>query len=111
MCHQCHNLSQQVLLVSRADAFVQQEAGAKFDMLDQLRTDQLLAIVFQKHLVEAVVAHLRGAETAIQPYNAGLVEMAWRKVLLQGSPNTARSAKVTPCASLSLAQFLRDVEL
>ena len=35
------------------------------------------------HLVEAVVAHLRGAETAIQPYNAGLVEMAWRKVLLQ----------------------------
>ena len=53
--------------MSRADTFVQQEAGAKYAMLDQLRMDQLWAIVSQKHLVEAVVAHLRGAETAIQP--------------------------------------------
>ena len=69
--------------MSRADTFVQQEVGAKFVMLDQLRTDQLWAIVSQKHLVEAVVAHPRGAETAIQPYNVCQVERAWRKVLLQ----------------------------
>ena len=69
--------------MSRADTFVHQEVGAKFVMLDQLRTDQLWAIVSQKHLVEVVVAHPRGAETAIQLYNAGPVERAWRKVLLQ----------------------------
>ena len=34
-------------------------------------------------MVEVVVAHPRGAETAIQLYNAGQVKRAWRKVLLQ----------------------------
>lgn len=111
MCHQCPDLSRMVPLVSHADTIVQQEAGAKCAMLDQLRMGQLWATVSQKHLVEAAVAHLRGAETATQRYNVGQVEMAWKKVLLQGSPNTARSAEVTPCASLSLDQFLRDVEL
>ena len=60
--------------MNHADTFVQQEVGAKYAMLDQLRMDQLWAIVSQKHLVEAAVAHLRGAETAIQLYNAGQAE-------------------------------------
>ena len=76
--------------MSHADTFAQQEVDAKYAMLDQLKMGQLLAIVSQKHLVEAAVAHLRAAETAIQLYNAGQEEMAWRKVLLQVRQNVSR---------------------
>jgi len=52
------------------------------------------------------VEHLKAVETATQPFSAGRVKEVLRRGQLQESQNTARLAEATPCASLSLAQWL-----